>query len=682
MIMLSMILATASIVTPVARAQLRIATYNTLDGPSSAAEEALVQTIFGAIGNETYNGITKRVDIVGLQEQSTITNPDTAVRFATALNNLYGVSSYQASIQDIGLDSIAYVYDSASVQLVSGSLVSIGIRPAHRIQWRPVGYDNSAADFYTYNVHLKAGSDASDATQRAIEATNIRNNADLLGDGAQIIYMGDFNLQGPGEQAYVNLTSTGNGQAFDPIALANWSGLAGASHHTQSTRTSRLSDGGANGGMDDRFDLQLLSAELLDGRGMSYIGPTSTGGGSLVHSYRAFGNDGTSFDQAINANTVGRSQPAAVLNALHHFTDHLPVVVDYQLPAKAALTIEPESTRMIVGEFALVNARVENVAPALAAVGADDLNYSLSASGEASVPVGVYFGSVDALAGENTHVFVAAPPSAGESQIDYNLISDDQGQSNGLLTESITVTGVDHSNASFDGSADQDTLIIDFGQQLLGANGGTVGQSFDVFNLESTVGFTSDLIISSPTAINGDTDELILFDLPATVTAGGSATGVAAIDTTSTGSFSATWRIAVSDEAIKGATSGFLDVTLMGEVIAALLGDFDGSGDVGQGDLNLVLNNWGDAVVDGESPDPLWVNASDVTAGLIGQDELALVLQNWGDTIGIAASLGQISLSTGLSEAQIAALVPEPGTLALLALTGLLTGRRRCGSKA
>ena len=31
-----------------------------------------------------------------------------------------------------------------------------------------------------------------------------------------------------------------------------------------------------SGGMDDRFDFQLVTGELLDGEGLSYIGPTST----------------------------------------------------------------------------------------------------------------------------------------------------------------------------------------------------------------------------------------------------------------------------------------------------------------------------------------------------------------------------------------------------------------------
>lgn len=109
-----------------------------------------------------------------------------------------------------------------------------------------------------------------------------------------------------------------------------------------------------------------------------------------------------------------------------------------------------------------------------------------------------------------------------------------------------------------------------------------------------------------------------------------------------------------------------------------LLGDYDGDGTVGQGDLDLVLAFWGDAVLDGQSPDPTWVNADTVTSSLIGQDELAMVLQNWGNTSSLVSELAGISDTTGLSESQVRALIPEPGTTAgLLMGLGTLALRRR-----
>lgn len=110
-----------------------------------------------------------------------------------------------------------------------------------------------------------------------------------------------------------------------------------------------------------------------------------------------------------------------------------------------------------------------------------------------------------------------------------------------------------------------------------------------------------------------------------------------------------------------------------------LVGDYDGSGDVGQGDLDLVLAFWGAAANDGQAPAgaATWVNADDVTASIIGQDELARVLQNWGNTSAITAELGAITDATGLSDDDVRALIPEPATAAVVMLGGLAMLRRR-----
>jgi hypothetical protein len=88
-----------------------------------------------------------------------------------------------------------------------------------------------------------------------------------------------------------------------------------------------------------------------------------------------------------------------------------------------------------------------------------------------------------------------------------------------------------------------------------------------------------------------------------------------------------------------------------------IFGDFNDSGAVGQGDLNLVLQNWG------VTPPPVptgWINEQ--PDGLIGQTQLNGVLQNWGNSVVASASA-----------------VPEPTTLllSLLGLSALCITRRR-----
>ncbi|MEM9752043.1 MAG: hypothetical protein AAF916_01510 [Planctomycetota bacterium] len=103
-------------------------------------------------------------------------------------------------------------------------------------------------------------------------------------------------------------------------------------------------------------------------------------------------------------------------------------------------------------------------------------------------------------------------------------------------------------------------------------------------------------------------------------------------------------------------TTVSFDNLLIESLIAAdlLAGDFDGSGSVEQGDLNIVLNNWGVARTFEDG-----ISAFD-TAN-VDQEELNAVLNNWGN-----------SLAPALSGA-----VPEPSIAGLASLIGFASLRRR-----
>jgi hypothetical protein len=267
----------------------------------------------------------------------------------------------------------------------------------------PDGY-GSSAEFYAYNSHYRAGTSADDQSQRSVEATSIRTHAtlgsDALGEGAHAIFAGDYNMQSSSEAAFQTLIAAGPGQANDPVnRLGTWHDNAlFADVHTQSPCLSSCPSGFASGGVDDRFDFQLVTGEFLDGEGLDVI----------PGSYHTFGNNGSTFNTDINnvsnsyvftgVTTYTKSQ---ILNALRNGTDHLPVVVDYQLPAIMEAVAGTVPMTLIQGDTFNLDVTVSNIANVLAAIGADELDYDLTTSGDLS---GEFLDQMDlALGGGNTH---------------------------------------------------------------------------------------------------------------------------------------------------------------------------------------------------------------------------------------------------------------------------------------
>ncbi len=103
--------------------------------------------------------------------------------------------------------------------------------------------------------------------------------------------------------------------------------------------------------------------------------------------------------------------------------------------------------------------------------------------------------------------------------------------------------------------------------------------------------------------------------------------------------------------------STFFDVTIPPITGGLLAGDYNDSGSVEQGDLDLVLNNWG-----GPRTAGFVANADGFATANVDQEELDRVLNNWG-----SSNAPSFSGSP----------VPEPAVAALLGLGGLALTRRR-----
>lgn len=176
-----------------------------------------------------------------------------------------------------------------------------------------------------YSAHLKASSGSTNEQRRLDEVTVLRNYLNGLPTGTEFVIVGDFNLYDSAEPAYQKFIANeadNDGRAEDPLlsegGVGDWHiNAAFAQFHTQSPRTTQFG-GGATGGLDDRFDFILTSFGINDNADVELIPGT----------YTAFGNDGNHFDTSLldGPNTV---VSAAVAQALHDASDHLPVYADF-----------------------------------------------------------------------------------------------------------------------------------------------------------------------------------------------------------------------------------------------------------------------------------------------------------------------------------------------------------------
>ncbi|HYO08826.1 MAG TPA: endonuclease/exonuclease/phosphatase family protein [Tepidisphaeraceae bacterium] len=550
-----------------AHAQLRIVSLN---GSNSTAADASprnpwMSTILSAIGSSvskdpfsaTDTGIAKPIDVLALQEVYSAAT--TSAGYAATLNALYPGANYQyATLNGATSGTIGgtqgLVYNANAVTLIGqatvGTVSSSGQpRQGLRYQLRPVGY-GADADVYLYNSHYKAN--LGDEARRQVEAQATRADAESLGSEKNIIYLGDFNVYDASEQMYATLTASGSAQAVDPI------NRTGAWHdnssyrraHTQSpfdaaTATALGTNfSGAGGGMDDRFDFQLVSRQLNDGNGIAYI----------AGSYQAFGNNGThAFNGPVNS-AGNTAQPKSVLDALAATMDHLPVVADYQLPAKLQLTVAPAPAQVIRDGSVTVGATVANVAPVAFANGADALDYALTGSGAAT---GGASGSNLRVGSPASHAIALDTATVGPRAGQITATSSNEQVVGNNAQQAVSYTVLDSARPSFTDApgqaADQTAATADFG--YVPVNSAARAIAFQVRNRVGTAGYSAALDVDFVTSV-GDTARLTTTAAPfSNLAAGSGASFNAQLSTSAAGNFTATHTFATSDQNLPGAAA-------------------------------------------------------------------------------------------------------------------------------
>lgn len=551
--------------TAAVHAQLRILTYNTYQSPSSSAPEEIpeMQLVLQAVADQTRPGYGKTLDVLLLQEQAT--NFSTTDRILGILNGTNGPGGYaRGTLTPVGgVNAImqTVIYRTNSVQLVAETQASTintndgGSRATMRYQFRPVGYDTNA-DFYVYNSHLRPGDSSADASRRGVEVTEVRSNADALGEGMRAIYVGDMNFYRTNDAGWIAFTNSGAGQAFDPInAVGNCNDNTNyLSVHTQSSR----------GPMDDRFDFQLVTDDVLSGRGFSYI----------TNSYWAFGNTGSHvFDQAINSGDAvtglnalltnySATQVSNVLDSLISLSDHLPVVADYQLPASMGVTADSPAARAIVGAVLTNFFAVSNNAPVSVTNGADFLDYTFAGAGNVTASGG---GTNWALTAANTNSFTFSAATVGTNTGSLVVTAASPQTANANVTNNFSVEVLHHATASFSSNSINSLLELDLGSITFGA---AASQSFDLFNLPGVSGsaWTARLDLDNVS----ETDPSGLFSSTlspfSNLAAGASSSYAVSMAAAALGSFEGTFTLNLSDENLPGATAQSLSINVRGTV--------------------------------------------------------------------------------------------------------------------
>lgn len=363
--------------------------------------------------------------------------------------------------------------------------------------------------------------------------------------------------------------------------------------------------------MDDRFDLHLFSATMVDGAGLAVIPGT----------YRALGNDGLHWNKAINDGNnfyfpgqLARSN--ALANALFDASDHVPVVVDLQLPAVMEAWIPAQPGRVIRLASVSVEVRAWNAVSVVTPLGVDPLQFGATATGAVS---GSASGTAPIEPSFASRTFPLNTSVVGVISGMVTVSSPNEAVKNPVLPLPVTGRVLRPSNASFAPSADVDATVANFevtadsGVALLEVPihnpGFDINQALlDVDGASLAAGPAGFSIVEATAFGLGSAPGIVRFGFDTT----GAAPGIQERGAT----------IFVSDEDIPGASSGTLSVTLRMTIGGKVLpGDLNGDGIVNGADLGALLGYWGLC----PAPCPGDFDGNGVVDGA----DLGILLGNW-----------------------------------------------------
>jgi len=250
-------------------------------------------------------------DILVLQEMTSQTGVNGFLsRVLNRVSTGYAAGTF---INGFDTDNAIY-YKTSLFTFLSNTPIDTEVRDINEFKLR---YNSTGDTIIIYSVHLKAN--VEDSLQRAAEVDSLRKRTNTLPPNSNFIVVGDYNIYSSNELAYQKLLNQSlTGYVIDPFTLTGtWNNSNYAQYHTQSTRVRQFGDG-AGGGLDDRFDMILMSQAIINSGDITYT----------PGSYNEYGNDGNHYNDSINQppnSAVGQQ----IADALHYASDHLPVYASF-----------------------------------------------------------------------------------------------------------------------------------------------------------------------------------------------------------------------------------------------------------------------------------------------------------------------------------------------------------------
>lgn len=361
--------------------RLRIMTYNVLSYRTTNGQ------CTGSNNNPTNkDGYIRTIvqyvdpDIIVMNEIGA--QPVNSDRLLTNSLNVTGINKWnQADYSNNSFSNLVNMlfYDSTKVGLHSQTYVErdlqnsslVRVIDLYRMYYKdPLLYLGGDTVYFTVvALHLKAGNTSADEAARGRATAALIDYLKTQVDDEAVFICGDYNTYSANEPAIQNLVNAGplSERIYDPInALVTWNNSPlYANAHTQSTRNSGNTNGGcfSGGGMDDRFDMILVSDAVVNDASSSvrYVNG----------SYEVVGNDGNHFNKSIKDAPTNTSAPALVIDALHDNSDHLPVTLEFDVDRLVLSTHEFPTIQQL---------RVQN--PVV-----ESLNLRLKANGDSHIKV-------------------------------------------------------------------------------------------------------------------------------------------------------------------------------------------------------------------------------------------------------------------------------------------------------